>query len=561
MKRFVSLFFIIVAASSQTTLFAQCPTNIGFESGTLNGWEGALGSVDATGTLQLSTSSLPDSRHVLYKASVSQELDPYGKFPVTCPNGSLYSVKLGDDLTGKGAESMSYTFTVPSNQKEYGIIYNYAVVFQNPSHQSFEQPRFTAKVYDGITGANIGCSSFEFVASGGLPGFQLSSQGKDVYYKPWSPITINLSGYQGRTIRIEFTTNDCTKGGHFGYAYIDVNENCASPISGNVFCQGDTAMTLTAPFGFSDYNWFPADFSKVLGTKNTLTLKPPPLPGTKIALEIIPYLGLGCLDTLYTSIVFSPDKINFTLKTSIEACSNATVDLTQPFLTAGSDSAIKLSYFYDAGGLNYLTLPEFVKPGNTYYINAINTAGCHELKPIDVLVIADPAVNITQPAFVTFPKTVDITRALTPSPNVTYSYWYDKPTTVTIPFPTRVDTSGTFYIKGVNATGCINIQPVSVLINPSDPVKINAPTVFSPNNDGLHDKFVIEMIGVIKLNSFSIYNRAGQPVFETQDITRVWDGNFNAQPLPIGTYYWVFDGVDVYKKQHIIKSGSITLLR
>ncbi|MFX8914776.1 hypothetical protein ABTM95_19250, partial [Acinetobacter baumannii] len=84
----------------------------------------------------------------------------------------------------------------------------------------------------------VDCPSFSFVASGNLPGFQLSNIGSDVYFKPWSPVSIKLVGYAGKTIRLEFTTNDCTKGGHFGYAYLDVNENCTSPIDGNVYCNG-----------------------------------------------------------------------------------------------------------------------------------------------------------------------------------------------------------------------------------------------------------------------------------------------------------------------------------
>jgi hypothetical protein len=86
------------------------------------------------------------NRHKIYQKG-SKELDPYGKFPVVCPNGSNYSIRLGNDSTGGEIDGVSYTVTVPAGQQDYSIIYNYAVVYQNPDHPDFQQPRFKAKVY------------------------------------------------------------------------------------------------------------------------------------------------------------------------------------------------------------------------------------------------------------------------------------------------------------------------------------------------------------------------------------------------------------------------------
>ncbi|RYY22023.1 MAG: hypothetical protein EOP41_07690, partial [Sphingobacteriaceae bacterium] len=177
-------------ASAQT-----CPENIGFEDGTLKNWQSYIGSIDRAGNITVTQSQAVPGRHTVIKYA-SNQLDPYGKFPMTCPNGSLYSLKLGNDGTGMQAERVSYTFTVPNNQT-YSIIYNYAVVFQNPDHADYEQPKFTARVFDVASNQYINCGSFEFVASSGLPGFQQSAVGGSVFYKPWAPITINLFGYAG----------------------------------------------------------------------------------------------------------------------------------------------------------------------------------------------------------------------------------------------------------------------------------------------------------------------------------------------------------------------------
>ena len=232
MRRF---YITLLTAFSFTAGNAQwgCPPNIGFESGNFDQWECLTGFFTLGTNLTMSPGPPMALRHTVLEPAPGPvpQVDPYGLFPVICPNGSGYSVRLGNESAGAQAEALYYTFTVPPDKDDYSIIYNYAVVFQNPNHNSHEQPRFTSRVFSVTDNQYINCASFEFVASAGLPGFQESPFVSNVYYKPWSPITINLFGYAGKTVRLEFTNNDCTLGAHFGYAYLDVNENCASPIS------------------------------------------------------------------------------------------------------------------------------------------------------------------------------------------------------------------------------------------------------------------------------------------------------------------------------------------
>jgi gliding motility-associated-like protein len=51
------------------------------------------------------------------------------------------------------------------------------------------------------------------------------------------------------------------------------------------------------------------------------------------------------------------------------------------------------------------------------------------------------------------------------------------------------------------------------------------PTGFSPNGDGVNDLFRILNTN-IKLNNLSIYNRWGNLVFSTANITEGWDGTY-----------------------------------
>ncbi len=538
-------------------LTAQCPVNMGFEAGSFLNWECRRGGISDKGVIDLSPSNPIQNIHTLIENSYPQQTDFYGGFPINCPNGSQYSIRLGNKETGRGAERVSYTFTIPANQNNYSIIYNYAVVFQNPNHAVWEQPKFTANVFDESINNYIGCSSFEYAASSNLPGFQESAITPNVYYKPWTPVTIKLTGYAGRTIRIEFTTNDCTRGGHFGYAYVDINENCTTPITGNTYCNGDDSLNLVAPFGFMEYNWYNADFSKKLGNQNILKLKPVPPPNTVFALEVIPYPNQGCQDTLYTPILFSNESIKLKVLDEIISCISTPIDLTDERITAGSSGGLRFEYFTDATQINYMPTPKVVTKSGRYYIKATNAVGCEAVKDISVVVGNYPVFSVSKnPAdlIVTRPFTVNLSAIILSTENLSYTYWLDTLTTIPLATPFAVNKSGTYYIRANNPEGCSTTYPATISI--IEPV-FTAPNVFSPNGDGINDVWVVPMLSLYPDCIVDIYNRSGQLIFHSNGYAIPWNGTFNGNALPVSTYYYVI------KPSPELPSvgGSISILR
>ncbi len=288
----------------------NCPPNIDFERGDFSGWTcyiGAATAVNGQNVLDLYNAGGPVyDRQTLYAAN-SGELDPFGGFSVNCPNGSGYSIRLGNSEAGGQAEGISYEFIIPADQPVYSLIYHYAVVFQDPNHEVYQQPRMVTEITNVTDGILIDCSSFTFIPYGSLlPGFFESPNPIDntpVWCKDWSAVSINLDGMAGKTIRLFFKTSDCTFRRHFGYAYIDVNSECSSEFTGATYCPDDTAVNVIAPYGYQNYTWYNNTFTQVLGTQQTLYLHPPPPPGTTLAVELVPYAGYGCLDTLYANMV------------------------------------------------------------------------------------------------------------------------------------------------------------------------------------------------------------------------------------------------------------------
>ncbi|MBR4482733.1 MAG: gliding motility-associated C-terminal domain-containing protein, partial [Paludibacteraceae bacterium] len=66
-----------------------------------------------------------------------------------------------------------------------------------------------------------------------------------------------------------------------------------------------------------------------------------------------------------------------------------------------------------------------------------------------------------------------------------------------------------------------------------------APTVFTPNGDGLNDTFHFYGGDYVQEFSFYIYNRLGEIDFEGSSTADEWDGMYQGKLCPWGVYGWV----------------------
>jgi gliding motility-associated-like protein len=85
---------------------------------------------------------------------------------------------------------------------------------------------------------------------------------------------------------------------------------------------------------------------------------------------------------------------------------------------------------------------------------------------------------------------------------------------------------------------------------------IRANKAFSPNGDGIDVVWIIEIIEAIEECKLSIFNRAGQQVFEASPYYNNWDGTQSGQPLPSADYYYI-----IQCNGEKVKSGGIRVLR
>lgn len=290
------LFFLITkAVFSQESCY-----NLDFETGTLNGWEGATGQCCPA---ILSGYQIVEGRHTMMKGS---GFDPNtcNKVPVVAPGG-LYSVRLGNEINGKEFETLSYALNVTEDNALF--IYKYAVVLQDPNHPPEQQPYFRVNVFNENQDLiDPACGSYNVIATSDIPGFEscfvtnpLYNQPFTVVYKNWTTVGLDLTAYIGRKIIIEFQTGDCTRGGHFGYAYVDAY--CSPLKIGAAYCSAANGTILSAPIGFS-YLWDTGETTQSIRINN-------PIDGAKYNCEMLSVTG--CKVTISTIITLLEPVINF----------------------------------------------------------------------------------------------------------------------------------------------------------------------------------------------------------------------------------------------------------
>jgi gliding motility-associated-like protein len=117
---------------------------------------------------------------------------------------------------------------------------------------------------------------------------------------------------------------------------------------------------------------------------------------------------------------------------------------------------------------------------------------------------------------------------------------------------------GTYSLQVIDVHGCSG-ENTTVISNACDE-DILVPNAFTPNNDGLNDVFLPIIVKNLSDYDMKIFNRWGQLIFESNDISDGWDGFDSGTRAEIGTYLWnieyVLEGGTIKRA-----SGYVSLLR
>lgn len=123
--------------------------------------------------------------------------------------------------------------------------------------------------------------------------------------------------------------------------------------------------------------------------------------------------------------------------------------------------------------------------------------------------------------------------------------------------PVATPLVNTIYILTVtDANSCINSDTVLVTVIPLTFEGVVS-NVFSPNGDGINDTWYIENIKYYPENEVTVYNIYGNEVYTAKPYQNDWQGTYNGNPLPDGTYFYV---IKIDNASPVLK-GSLDILR
>jgi gliding motility-associated-like protein len=121
----------------------------------------------------------------------------------------------------------------------------------------------------------------------------------------------------------------------------------------------------------------------------------------------------------------------------------------------------------------------------------------------------------------------------------------------------------TLTIRDIN--GCFASGQVLVDVDKNRNVYI--PNIFSPNNDGINDKFrVFTGIGVVNINFIRVYDRWGELMHEVlnhppaPDGTEGWDGSFRGEKMNPAVFLYLIE-VEFLDGKVLLYRGDVSLIR
>lgn len=114
--------------------------------------------------------------------------------------------------------------------------------------------------------------------------------------------------------------------------------------------------------------------------------------------------------------------------------------------------------------------------------------------------------------------------------------------------------STTYKVTATGLGNCIASDTIRVFALK----QLSIPNAFSPNGDGINDRWEINFLNDYPLCKIEIFNRNGQLVYRSVGYNGPWDGTVNGNPVPVGTYYYI---IELNNNGYSKLSGSITILK
>lgn len=288
----------------------------------------------------------------------------------------------------------------------------------------------------------------------------------------------------------------------------------AASITGpETICIGSTNAYTITTFAGADIDWtVPDGIDYTGGAGATITVNDWPGADTYTLMCVISY---NCFyDTAYLDVtVLDPGSGTFSEESFCEGGSY-TYDAFQ------TDA----SYLWDNG--DTLSSQTFTETG-VHWVT-VSVAGCTYTDTISVTVHPNPTIELGEDQDICGETVIEGVEGFT-----AYA-WSDGSSTQYL----VTETPGSYSVVVTDANGCTATDTITLNNGCADHIAF--PNVFSPNQDGVNDVFMPNYSGEVKDYHLEIWSRWGQLVFDTNDISKGWNGRYEDTDQPIGSYVFIW---------------------
>lgn len=312
-----------------------------------------------------------------------------------------------------------------------------------------------------------------------------------------------------------------------------------SVASKNPICLGE-AVSLSAT-GASTYSW-------TNGVQNGISFN----PTTTTTYSVTGTDANGCTATNNITVIVNPLPILSLLPSEPAVCLGDSILL------------------YASGAQTYLWSPSstlrtptadstWSKPYNdiNYTVLGTDANGCRSSATLWVKVVTDFQLELEKSADINCNK-IPIQLSVNGGYNYTWSpAQFLNSSSISNPIADINETT-VFYVTA-ELGNCLSTDSITVFYYNNAESGLFAPNAFTPNADGLNDCYHVRTQGNYEFYEFYIYNRWGQPVFESGNWMDCWDGSYKGEPVPVGTYYYYLRARS--ECGEVFKKGDINVIR
>jgi gliding motility-associated-like protein len=231
-----------------------------------------------------------------------------------------------------------------------------------------------------------------------------------------------------------------------------------------------------------------------------------------------------------------------------------------PILNLGNDTTLctgeilvlnamntNATYLWQDGSVQ----PEFTVSSTGKYTVKIDINGCDTIGTITVNYDSKPTPSLSADTIICNTQILLLDASY---PGATY-LWQNGSTSAHF----QVSAAGQYTVAVTNLCGTTD-QSVNVKYE-NCACQISVPNAFTPNNDGLNDVFRPKFICSLSNYTCKIFNRWGQLIFESHNTEQGWNGYFQNQIQPSGTYVWMIQYMDLFSGKNVAKQGTVILIR